>query len=136
MDHPGAFFLEALETLRKSGDLNFDCRCRLGQGAQIRAQALELLDGLCPLQLDQLMAIAGLDPADPEVRDQKADHVLITKAGDKRGALAVLAVTADITSGSDSLALKTISKSAQAHYQVFNNRSVLLGQTSEHDRPN
>ena len=32
-----------------------------------------------------------------------------------------------ISGGGDSLALQTISESAQAHHQIFNNRSVLLG---------
>ena len=72
------------------------------------------------------MAVAGFHPADAEIRNQKAHHVLIAQARNEGCAVAVLTIAADIASGGNSLTLQTLSKSTQAHHQVLNNGSVLL----------
>jgi len=99
-----------------------------------RGNALELLDGLGTLEFHQLVAVAGFHPADPVIRHEKTHHVAIAKIGHKRGTMPITVVAAHIASGSKSPLLQTIGESAKAHHQVFNNRSVVLSQTREHER--
>ena len=89
---------------------------------QRSGNALELLDCFSALKLHQLVAIAGFNPADAVVRHEETHHVAIT------------VIAADIASCGKSLLLQTIRESAKAHHQVFNNRSVVLSQTREHER--
>jgi adenylate kinase len=60
--------------------------------------------------------------------------VTLAKIGHKRGTVTITVVAADIAGCGKSLLLQTISESAKAHHQVFNNRSVVLSQTREHGR--
>ena len=46
--------------------------------------------------------------------------------------MTIAAIAADVTGGGNSLLLQAIGESTQAHHQVFNNGSVVLGETCEH----
>jgi hypothetical protein len=46
--------------------------------------------------------------------------------------MAIATITADVTGGRHALLLQAIGESPQAHHQVFNNGSVVLGETRKH----
>ena len=101
---------------------------------QRRGNTLQLLDGLSTFKLHQLVAIAGFHPANAVIGDEKTHHVAITKIGHERGPMTVTVIAAHVAGCGKSLLLQAIGKSAKAHHQVFNNRSVVLSQTREHGR--
>ena len=68
-------------------------------GLQDRRDSVQFLDRFGSLQFHKLMAIAGFDPADAEVRHQEARHVVVSEVGDEGSALPFAAVTADVAGG-------------------------------------
>ena len=93
---------------------------------------VELFDRGCALQLDQLMAVAGLHPADAVVGDQEAHHVALTEVGHEGGPLAVPSIAADVAGSSMALTLQTVGQGAQAEDQIFDQDSIVLGETGKH----
>jgi hypothetical protein len=60
---------------------------------------VKLVDGIRPFQLEQLQAVARLDPGDAEVGDQEPHDVGVTEIGDEGDPTLDFAIAADITTG-------------------------------------
>ena len=93
---------------------------------------LQLLDGLGAFQLHQLMAIAGFNPADAEIRHQKAHHVVLAQIGDEGRSLAIASITAGVAGGGQPPVLQAAGQGLQAEHEVKDHGAVLLRQAEEH----
>lgn len=95
---------------------------------------MQFLDGIGPFQLHQFVTIAGFHPADPEVGDEKANHMGFPEVRHKRSAMVIQLVTTDIASGHVPLIAKTLGEGLKVQHQVIDQIAVLLGKALEHGR--
>jgi hypothetical protein len=68
---------------------------------------VKLVDGICAFELEELQAVARLDPGDAEVGDQEPHDVGVTEIGDEGDPTLGFAIAADITTGYLALVLET-----------------------------
>ena len=93
---------------------------------------MQFLDGISPLQLHQFVTVTGFHPADPEVGDEKADHMGFSQVRHKRSAIVVPLIPTDIAGGHMALITQALGKGLQAQHQIADQMAVLLGKAQEH----
>ena len=93
---------------------------------------MQLLNGIGALKLDELVAVAGLHPADAEIGDQETHQVTIAKVGHKGGPLAIKVIATHITSGHQPLLTHGFGQGLEAQDEILNQGSVLLSKAGKH----
>jgi len=96
---------------------------------------MQLLDGISPLQLHQLMTITGFHPADSEIGNEKPHHMGFTQIRHEGSAMVVPFVTADVAGGHMSLIPQALGEGLEAQHQIVDEIAVLLSKAWKQGRP-
>jgi len=79
---------------------------------------MQFLDGINTLQLHQFVTVARFHPADPEVGNEKPDHMGFSQVRHKGSAVLIPLITTHITSGHMALITQALGKGLQAQHQI------------------
>lgn len=96
---------------------------------------MQLLDGISPLQLHQLMTITGFHPADSEIGNEEPHHMGFTQIRHEGSAVVVPFIATDVAGGHMPLIPQALGKSLEAQHQIIDQVAVLLCEAWKHSRP-